>query len=137
MRLHWARDANYVCMYTNTLSPSCFDSPMAYELNEHIYESEWKQKNLYIAKICNVNQKKLWLNQGTMKKIYNLSKSKIKINIEIYSKIVICHFQDSRFWFFFLLYPMRSIGGKYWNRSRGKLAFKGSSDKDYETHGLD
>ena len=27
-------------------------------------------------------------------------------------------------------------GGKYWNRSRGKLDFKGSSGKDYGTHGL-
>ena len=26
--------------------------------------------------------------------------------------------------------------GKYWNRSRGKLDFKGSSGKDYGTHGL-
>ena len=27
-------------------------------------------------------------------------------------------------------------GGKYWNRSRGKLDFKGSSGKDYGTQGL-
>ena len=27
-------------------------------------------------------------------------------------------------------------GRKYWNRSRGKLAFKGLSGKDYGTHGL-
>ena len=27
-------------------------------------------------------------------------------------------------------------GGKYWNRSRGKLDFEGSSGKDYGTHGL-
>ena len=27
-------------------------------------------------------------------------------------------------------------GGKYWNRSRGKLGFKVSSGKDYGTRGL-
>ena len=27
-------------------------------------------------------------------------------------------------------------GRKYWNRSRGKLDFKGSSGKNYGTHGL-
>ena len=27
-------------------------------------------------------------------------------------------------------------GGKYWNRSRGKLDFEGSSGKDYGTDGL-
>ena len=31
---------------------------------------------------------------------------------------------------------MRSMGGKYCNRSRVKLNFKGSSGKDYGTHGL-
>ena len=36
----------------------------------------------------------------------------------------------------FLLYSMRSMGTKYCNWSRGKLEFKGSSGKDYGTHGL-
>ena len=38
--------------------------------------------------------------------------------------------------FFFLLYSTRSMGIKYCCRSRAKLDFKGSSDKDYGTHGL-
>ena len=37
--------------------------------------------------------------------------------------------------FFFTLSNAKH-GRKYWNRSRGKLAFKGLSGKDYGTHGL-
>ena len=38
--------------------------------------------------------------------------------------------------FYFFTLSNAKHGGKYWNRSRGKLHFKGPSGKDYGTHGL-
>ena len=37
---------------------------------------------------------------------------------------------------FFYYFILCEAWGKYCNRSRGKLDFKGSSGKDYGTHGL-
>ena len=52
-----------------------------------------------------------------------------------YVYYIILYFLEESFFFFFTLSNAKH-GGKYCNRSRGKLDFKGSSGKVYGTYGL-
>ena len=82
-----------------------------------------------------------FLNYVIQTRIRKLKVKFIILKLRVYKKFILgdarlCKFSENFCDFAIFTLSNAKHGGKYWNRSRGKLAFKGLSGKDYRTHGL-